>query len=294
MINVYENFNLDNPKWRHYLQKKINLNGKVYTVTNQIGGGGESYVFEISEDIEGVIPHALKVCKGKNKRNKEGEIVVEQERFAKEILVAKEFSAVAYKNNFITYVADGYLDFYNEKQNKTTSHSYYIMELAEEHLEDYLCSRMNWSDEREILPKMKELANTLKKLHEKDYVHRDIKPQNVLVQGELFKLADFGMVEKENESCTKSGPKYWPTPELLNMCDEDVHCSGKQTDVFMLGCIFYFIYTKKYPVGNIDIDLIDQSFKMRPIIEKMISYQTNDRHNNGEEVYAEISQIRFD
>jgi len=174
-----------------------------------------------------------------------------------------------------------------------TNHSCYIMDLADESFEDYLCNKLDWNHEREILPKIESLAYTVKLLHEKNYVHRDIKPQNILVNGEVFKLADFGMVEKENTSCKKAGPKYWPTPEFLNMCDDDVHCSGKQTDVFMLGCMFYFIYTKKYPVGNINIDSIDDTYKMKPIIEKMISYDIDERYKNCDEVYSEINAIRF-
>jgi serine/threonine protein kinase len=167
------------------------------------------------------------------------------------------------------------------------------MDLATESLEDYLCSKLSWDDEQEILPRVKELTTTVKLLHERDYVHRDIKPQNILVHGELLKLADFGMVEKENTTCEKHGPKYWPTPELLEMCDESVHCSGKRTDVFMLGCIFYFIYTKKYPVGNINIDLIMDEYKMKPIIAKMIDYQQSNRYNCANEVYEQIKAIKF-
>ena len=77
------------------------------------------------------------------------------------------------------------------------------------------------------------------------------------------------------------------------MCNEDAHCSGKQTDVFMLGCIFYFIYTKKYPVGDVNIDLIKDEYKIKPIIKKMISYDIAERYNNCQEVYDKINSIRF-
>lgn len=297
MINVYEFVKSDNPKLKYKIPKNVNLNGIQYSILKQIGGGGESFVFEVTvKNSEEGKSLALKVCKTQNKVNAQTQNVqIPDKKFKNEILVAKEFSPKGYKRNFITYYFDGFLHLHNKNDtSKKSNHSFYVMDLADESLEDYLCKRMSWDDEREILPKIKNLADTLQLLHQKEYVHRDIKPQNILVQGELFRLADFGMVEKENESCTKTGPKYWPTPELLNMCDNDIHCSGKQTDVFMLGCIFYFIYTKKYPVGNIDINLIDNCYKMKPIIEKMISYQIVDRHQNGEEVYNEVNAIRFD
>lgn len=296
-MDIFDNFNNKNVKLVCKIDEKINLNGKDYIVDKQLGGGGQSYVLKILEEIQEdeFKEYALKICKTKNKvlKNKDKQVtkVLLNSSFKKEVNIAKEFSGVEYKTNFITYHFDGYLEL--RKSDNTNYHSYYVMDLADEALENYLCQRLNWEEEQEIYPKLKELATTVKLLHEKDYVHRDIKPQNILIHGDLLKLADFGMVEKENTTCEKYGPKYWPTPELLEMCDDDVHCSGKRTDVFMLGCIFYFIYTKKYPIGNIDIGLLKPEYKMKEIITKMISYKQDDRYNCGNEVLDSINAIDF-
>jgi len=275
--------------------QQITLSDKKFICLEKIGEGGGSYIFKIVEDIEetdNAKEFALKICKYENKPiGNTGRHKLDK-KFKNEVAIAKEFAEAQYKNNFISYLLDDTLML--KKANKEKNHSCYVMDLADESFEDYLCNRLVWDKEIEILPRVKELAYTVKLLHDKDYVHRDIKPQNILVQGEVFKLADFGMVEKENTSCKKAGPKYWPTPEFLEMCDEDAHCSGKQTDVFMLGCIFYFIYTKKYPVGNVNIDLISDEYKIKPIIKKMISYNIDERYNNCQEVYDEINSIRFD
>lgn len=272
----------------------ITLNDKNFLCLEKIGEGGGSYIFKIIEDIEetdNAQEYALKICKYDNKPIGKTGRYKQDKKFKNERDIAKEFSTSQYKNNFISYLLDGTLML--KKGSKETNHSCYVMDLADESFEDYLCNRLIWDKEIEILPRVKELAYTVKLLHDKDYVHRDIKPQNILVQGEVFKLADFGMVEKENTSCKKEGPKYWPTPEFLEMCNEDAHCSGKQTDVFMLGCIFYFIYTKKYPVGDVNIDLIKDEYKIKPIIKKMISYDIAERYNNCQEVYDKINSIRF-
>lgn len=276
-------------------QQPITLNGKNFLCLEKIGEGGGSYIFKVVGDIEEIDDakeFALKICKFSNKPiGNTGRYKLDK-KFKNEIAIAQEFSESQYKNNFISYLLDDTIMLKRGKD--TTNHSCYIMDLADESFEDYLCNRLDWNKEIEILPRIKELAYTVKLLHDKDYVHRDIKPQNILVQGEVFKLADFGMVEKENTSCKKAGPKYWPTPEFLEMCNDDAHCSGKQTDVFMLGCIFYFIYTKKYPVGNINIDLIPTEYKIQPIIKKMISYNIDERYQNCDEVYEAINAIRFE
>jgi len=275
--------------------QSITLQGKKFLCLEKIGEGGGSYILKIIEDIEesdNAKEYALKICKYENKPIGKTGRYKEDKKFKNEIKIAKEFAESQYKNNFISYLLDDTLML--KKGDKETNHLCYVMDLADESFEDYLCNRLKWDKEVEVLPKIKELAYTVKLLHDKNYVHRDIKPQNILVQGEVFKLADFGMVEKENTSCKKAGPKYWPTPEFLEMCDEDAHCSGKQTDVFMLGCIFYFIYTNKYPVGNVNINLISDDYKIKPIIKKMISYDIRERYNNCQEVYDEINLIRFD
>lgn len=275
--------------------QQITLSGEKFLCLEKIGEGGGSYIFKIVEDIEetdNAKEFALKICKYDNKPIGSTGRYKQDKKFKNEVAIAKEFAEPQYKNNFISYLLDDTLML--KKGNKETNHSCYVMDLADESFEDYLCNRLTWDKEVEILPRIKELAYTVKLLHDKNYVHRDIKPQNILVQGEVFKLADFGMVEKENTSCKKAGPKYWPTPEFLEMCNEDAHCSGKQTDVFMLGCIFYFIYTTKYPVGNVSIDLISDEYKIKPIIKKMISYNIHERYQNCDDVYEAINAIRFE
>jgi len=81
------------------------------------------------------------------------------------------------------------------------------------------------------------LANALQSMHEKEYVHRDIKPDNVCVKNKdgkwEVKLIDFGMAKrfrKASEGNDKCGSVAYMAPEVEQSGD-DYNCNGA-IDVF--------------------------------------------------------------
>jgi len=282
-------FELDENPYR--VDDKIHdSNGTSYLVKKKLGGGGNSVVLEVSDERE-IHSFAVKILKFKSKKK-----IAE---FEQEKSMLKEFSTPEYANTFLGLVAEGDLDLTSlerigrgkYKDLHTNKYKFYIMHLAGKDIQNFLCTT-TFSDEQEVFPYIKHLAESLKIIHEKNYVHRDIKPQNILLQEQVPKLVDFGLMVKEDACKKKKGPKYWPSPEFLELCDQDEHCSKKTTDVFQLGCIFFFLITKKYPIGNISISEIGNSFsKLKPIIEKMISYDKSNRYENGQEVYDDLNAI---
>ena len=70
-------------------------------------------------------------------------------------------------------------------------------------------------------------------------MHRDIKPDNYVKVGNDFKLIDFGLVKKNQESKTVAvGSKFYQAPELI-----ENGVPTLATDVWSLGCLFYEIFT---------------------------------------------------
>jgi len=107
----------------------------------------------------------------------------------------------------------------------------------------------------ERLPELNEctLADILKRLlkgvaaiHALDLVHRDIKPDNFLVQGSTVKLCDFGMAEimPGNSELLKGvyGTAPFMSPEMLKGAGYD-----PKTDVWSIGVIAYVLYLGKFP-----------------------------------------------
>lgn len=266
---------------------------KEYRIIEELDGGGNSIVFKVSSNIDiddEKNIYAMKVLKYNDKRSVES--------FEKEKDILKEFSSDVYRNNFVTLLSEGTISVSHVKKQgrksyktiNTTDYQFFIMDLADKNIKDFLCAN-DFNDEKQVFPYIVQLAESLMLIHEKDYVHRDIKPQNILLQGDVPKIADFGLMVKEDACQRKIGPKYWPTPEFLELCNHDEHCAKKTTDIFQLGCIFFFLLTRQYPIGNVSINDMNPSYKLKPIIKKMLCYDKASRYSNGKEVYDAIKAI---
>jgi len=93
-----------------------------------------------------------------------------------------------------------------------------------------------------------QIAEGLQEAHEKGIVHRDVKPQNVMLTAKgQVKVMDFGLASLAGRSkLTKSGttlgtPAYM-APEQLEAGEVD-----RRADIWALGCVLYEMLTQRTP-----------------------------------------------
>jgi len=97
---------------------------------------------------------------------------------------------------------------------------------------------------------MVDVAGALHSAHALGIIHRDIKPQNILIQdGTTPKLLDFGIARGGGDTDTDlttagfvmGSPKYM-SPEQVQALPLDF-----RTDIYSLGVVMYFIFTGREP-----------------------------------------------
>lgn len=117
---------------------------------------------------------------------------------------------------------------------------YYLMPLADRNLDvEILTLRMSGDAPFQALA---DILNSLEKLHELGYVHRDLKPQNILLHDGVWKLSDFGLVLPPASDTTKLTSVHSAWGTIAYCAPEQSLQFGAVTsaaDIYAFGCILH-------------------------------------------------------
>lgn len=156
-----------------------------------------------------------------------------------------------------------------------------------------------------------DVAHALKYAHDHQVIHRDIKPDNVLIGHDgVVKLADLGLAKPvdDNLSLTMSGigigtPMYMPPEQMRSAKSVDA-----RSDIYALGVMLYVMLCKHKPFKSKDFAGLLQEKqsgymasmrqynrhvpeKLELIIAKMMDRSPVNRYQSCEEVLAALEQL---
>ena len=262
-----------------------------YIVKSKIGSGGMADVFLVTDKIIKK-DFAMKMMKDEIKVGKSNE------RFKAEANVLAKISC---RN--VVQIHDAFLG-----EDYGSTRKFIVMEYVDgDTLQKYM-RKSGILTNRDSIRLIGQVLNALRHMHSKNIIHRDIKPQNILLSHDgVIKLIDFGIVKTPNsEQLTRTGnvvgSAQYISPEIL-AGEKESPCS----DIYATGVIFYTMLTGVIPFNGTDISkilkqkmsnvpepMIHYNEKVDPklatIVMKSLSRETEYRYQTAEEMLIDIKR----
>lgn len=200
-----------------------------YEILEEIGKGGMAHVYKAWCNLLNRFV-AIKVLKEEFKDDKE---------FVRRFNVEAQAAAGISNPHIVSIYDVGYED----------GMYYIVMEYVEGiTLKEYIAEKgaLPW---REAAGYAAQICDGLEAAHKNNVVHRDIKPQNIIMaEGGILKVTDFGIARASGSQATMTmantaiGTVHYLSPEQARGGYTD-----KRTDIYSLGVVLYEMLTGKLP-----------------------------------------------
>ncbi len=165
---------------------------------------------------------------------------------------------------------------------------------------------------KEALGISMQIAEALEHAHSKHIVHRDIKPQNIMVTPEgQIKVMDFGIARAVTASTTKLGDTALGSAHYISPEQARGGYTDTRTDIYSLGIVMYEIFTGKLPFNaDSPVAVAMQHVQKQPqspasinpaipsaiveIIMKAINKEQRLRHETASMMHEELKAVYID
>jgi len=146
----------------------------------------------------------------------------------------------------------------------------------------------------EVLPLIQALCAALAHAHEHGVVHRDIKPDNILIgEDGQPRIVDFGLVKLTGNSTLHPltspdavmGTPHYMAPEQLQAPRTVDH----RADIYAVGVLIYELLTGRLPIGNF-ASVADR--RLQPIVMRALAQEPARRYATIRDLAAAIAAIK--
>ena len=186
---------------------------------------------------------------------------------------------------------------------------YFVMEYVDGETVHDRILRKRRIGEKESVEIVMQVAKALKHAHQMGFIHRDIKPKNIMInKAEVVKLADLGLARAlsdreaaEAEAGKAFGTPYYISPEQAKG-KTDI---GPTADIYGLGATFYHMITGKVPFeGKSAADVMQKQIReplippdhvvseisagVALIIEMMMAKDPRDRYQSAAQLLEDL------
>ena len=221
-----------------------------YPVSRELGRGGMAVVY-LARDVKHGRDVAVKIIRP------ELAATLGRERFLREIAIAAQLHHPNIVPLYDSGEADGVL--------------YYVMPYESEHsLRDRL-ARDGPLPVNDALTVLRDVCDALAHAHRQGIVHRDIKPDNVLIAGRHAMVTDFGIAKAMTDSTqdaatlttlgTILGTPAYMAPEQI-LADPQV---DHRIDIYAVGVLAFELLTGRPPFGGEAHDVLSAHLTQAPV-----------------------------
>ncbi len=150
----------------------------------------------------------------------------------------------------------------------------------------------------EALAIVPQICEALQYAHDNGVVHRDVKPENILLdeQGRV-RIADFGLAKLTSSELSVQltgtaqamGTLRYMAPEQLERPKEVDH----RADIFSLGIVFYEMLTGRVPAGAVQPPSVegDSDARLDEVVMKSMERDPEERYQQAGEVAGRLEEL---
>lgn len=194
---------------------------------------------------------------------------------------------------------------------KAGDHYYFVMEFIDGDTVYDRIQAIRRVPEKDALGVVRQAASALKHAHECGFIHRDVKPKNLMINtAGVVKLADLGLARADNDESAAAqeqgkifGTPYYISPEQIRS-----RPVTPATDLYGLGATFYHMVTGRVPFeASSAREVMQKHLKehLTPpdqlvpklsggtsmIIEMLMAKDPRDRYQNAADLIEDLDHV---